>query len=82
MIPTTGSTRPRGWADLDAWVRRGCALIVAAVAAYSTYEPQWEFALKGGADPTSTVLWPLGPLVTLVRCLTVAKVNLMGLDLP
>lgn len=45
--------------DLDVWVRRGCALIVAAVAAYASYEHQRAFALRGGADPTSAVLWPL-----------------------
>jgi hypothetical protein len=47
-------------ADLDMWVRRGCALIVAAVAAYASYEHQREFALRGGADPTSAALWPHG----------------------
>ncbi|MFL6142476.1 MAG: hypothetical protein ACJ72N_11500 [Labedaea sp.] len=37
--------RSRGRADLDTWVRRGCALIVAAVAGYSSYEHQREFAI-------------------------------------
>ena len=41
------------------WVRRGCALIVAAVAAYASYEHQRAFALRGGADATSAALWPL-----------------------
>jgi hypothetical protein len=41
------------------WVRRGCALIVAAVAAYSSYEHQRTFAVRGGADATSAALWPL-----------------------
>jgi len=39
--------------DLEMWVRRGCALIVAAVAAYSSYEHQRGFALEGGADPVN-----------------------------
>jgi hypothetical protein len=53
----TGTLRRR--ADLETWVRRGCALVVAAVAAYASYEHQREFALHGGADPTSAALWPL-----------------------
>jgi hypothetical protein len=40
-------------------VRRGCALIVAGVAAYSSYEHQRHFALEGGADTTNAALWPL-----------------------
>jgi hypothetical protein len=45
---------------MDVWVRRGCTLIVAVVAvvavvaACSSYEHQREFALRGGADATST----------------------------
>ncbi|MEU5270634.1 DUF2637 domain-containing protein [Streptomyces hygroscopicus] len=45
--------------DLDIWVRRGCATVVAAVAGYASYEHQREFALHGGADPTGASLWPL-----------------------
>jgi hypothetical protein len=45
--------------DLDVWVRRGCALVVAAVAAYASYQHQREFALHGGANATSAALWPL-----------------------
>jgi hypothetical protein len=41
------------------WLRRGCALIVAAVAAYGSYEHQRDFALHGGADQVSAGLWPL-----------------------
>lgn len=48
-------TRP----DVDVWIRRGCALLVAAVAAYASYQHQREFALHAGADPTSAGLWPL-----------------------
>jgi hypothetical protein len=58
----TTSTEPvgsRGRVDLEMWVRRGCALVVASVAAYASYEHQREFALRGGADPTSAMLWPL-----------------------
>jgi len=43
----------------DVWVRRGCALVVAAVAAYSSYAHQRHFALAGGADQVSAALWPL-----------------------
>jgi hypothetical protein len=43
----------------DEWVRRGCALVVAAVAAYSSYAHQRHFALAGGADEVSAALWPL-----------------------
>ena len=50
---------PGGRVDVDLWVRRGCALIVAAVAAYSSFEHQRGFALHGGADATNAALWPL-----------------------
>jgi hypothetical protein len=43
----------------EMWLRRGCALIVAAVAAYGSYEHQRDFARHGGADPTTAALWPL-----------------------
>jgi len=49
----------RGTRAVDEWVRRGCTLVVAAVAAYSSYEHQREFALRGGADAISATLWPL-----------------------
>jgi hypothetical protein len=58
----TASTEPvqrRDRADLETWVRRGCTLIVAAVAAYSSYEHQRGFALRFGADATNAMLWPL-----------------------
>jgi hypothetical protein len=45
--------------DIDVWVRRGCALLVAGVAAYASYQHQREFALHAGADATSAGLWPL-----------------------
>src|SRR4051812_13707077 len=54
----TETTRPRH-RDRELWLRRGCALIVAAVAAYGSYEHQRAFALHGGADPISAALWPL-----------------------
>lgn len=59
MTASIEPTRPRDRADLETWVRRGCALIVAAVAAYSSYEHQRHFALVGGADPANAGLWPL-----------------------
>jgi hypothetical protein len=52
------TTRSRS-RDREVWLRRGCALIVAGVAAYGSYEHQRDFALHGGADPTTAVLWPL-----------------------
>ena len=45
--------------DVDVWVRRVYALVVAAVAAYASYEHQREFVLRGGAEPTSAGLWSL-----------------------
>jgi Protein of unknown function (DUF2637) len=45
--------------DLDVWVRRAGAAVVAAVAAYASYQHQRAFALHGGADPGSAGLWPL-----------------------
>jgi Protein of unknown function (DUF2637) len=58
MTPNTLRTWPSR-TDLDLWVRRGCALVVAGVAAYASYEHQREFAVRGGADPTGAALWPL-----------------------
>lgn len=40
-------------------MRRGCTLIVAVVAAYSSYEHQRGFALHAGAYSTNAALWPL-----------------------
>jgi hypothetical protein len=51
--------RPIARPTVDIWVRRFCALVVAGVAAYSSYEHQRRFALHGGADPVSAALWPL-----------------------
>ncbi|MFJ9179432.1 DUF2637 domain-containing protein [Streptomyces sp. NPDC102360] len=48
--------RPR---DLDTWLRHGCTLVVAGVAAYASYVHQRTFALQGGADTISASLWPL-----------------------
>jgi hypothetical protein len=59
VTTTIGPNQPRGQADLEVWVRRGCTLIVAAVAAYSSYEHQRDFALRFGADATNAALWPL-----------------------
>ena len=50
-------SRPREHSDL--WIRRVCALTVAAVAAYASYQHQREFALHGGTDATGAALWPL-----------------------
>jgi len=40
-------------------VRRGCALVVASVAAYASYVHQLAFALQGGADAVNATLWLL-----------------------
>lgn len=57
--PTTSRDQWRGRDEWDVWVRRGCALLVAAVAAYASYQHQREFAVHGGADAASAALWPL-----------------------
>jgi hypothetical protein len=44
---------------VDVWVRRCSTLMVAGVAAYSSYEHQRQFAATGGADSTGAGLWPL-----------------------
>jgi hypothetical protein len=44
---------------VDVWVRRCGTLMVAGVAAYSSYEHQRHFAAVGGADPAGAKLWPL-----------------------
>jgi hypothetical protein len=62
VSPDTGprDTGSRGVRpDLDVWVRRAGAFVVAAVAAYASYEHQRAFAVHGGADLTSARLWPL-----------------------
>nr|WP_078862840.1 DUF2637 domain-containing protein [Streptomyces sp. NRRL F-5123] len=43
----------------ERWSRRACAVVVAAVAAYASYEHQRTFALRGGADRAGAALWPL-----------------------
>lgn len=63
-VPSVPSEGPRRTArdespDLDAWLRCGCALVVAGVAAYASYVHQRHFALQGGADEVSASLWPL-----------------------
>jgi hypothetical protein len=58
MTETAETTRP-GRRDHQLWLQRGCALIVAGVAAYGSYEHQREFALHGGAEPVSAAMWPL-----------------------
>jgi hypothetical protein len=43
------------------WIRcsGACALLVAAVAAYASYQYHRTFAVEGGADAVSAALWPL-----------------------
>ena len=52
---TPDGPRARG----ESWIARSCAVIVAGVAAYSSYAHQRDFALDGGADPVTAALWPL-----------------------
>lgn len=44
--------------DWELCVRRFCALVVAGVAAFASFEHQRGFALRGGADPLNAWLWP------------------------
>lgn len=50
--------RPRARVDCELCVRRFCALVVAGVAAFASFEHQRGFALRGGADPLNAWLWP------------------------
>ncbi len=52
--------------DLEVWVRRGCTLVVAGVAAYASYQHQRAFALDWGSDPTGAALFPLSVYGLLV----------------
>jgi hypothetical protein len=58
-VESPGVGRGTRHTDLELWVRRGSAFVVAAVAGYASYQHQREFALRGGADPMSAALWPL-----------------------
>ena len=49
----------RAVATPEVLARRACAVVVAAVAAYASYEHQRTFAVRGGADPVGASLWPL-----------------------
>lgn len=42
---------------VDVWLRRCSTLLVAGVAAYSSYEHQRLFAATGGAESNSQDLW-------------------------
>jgi hypothetical protein len=55
---TEQSAGPAGPSS-EQWLRRACAIVLAAVAAYASYEHQRTFALRGGADPAGASLWPL-----------------------
>jgi Protein of unknown function (DUF2637) len=63
LIVADGSARlaefGRSASMLDLWLRRCSALLVAGVAAYSSYEHQRHFAAIGGTDPAAARLWPL-----------------------
>lgn len=59
VLTTLGAPARKGRLDLDLWIRRSSALLVAVVAAYGSYQHQRMFALHAGADPTSAKLWPL-----------------------
>src|ERR1700730_6203081 len=55
----SASSGPGSTSSLDLWARRIAAGLVAAVAAYGSYENQRAFALQGGADTPSAGLWPV-----------------------
>ena len=58
--PEPAQPPPRNPDAVDAWLRRGCTLVVAGVAAaYASYVHQRDFARHGGADEASAALWPL-----------------------
>jgi hypothetical protein len=59
LTPGADALGPVSASRTDLWARRIAACLVAAVAAYGSYEHQGAFALHGGADPTSAELWPL-----------------------
>jgi hypothetical protein len=73
---SAGPARSPGAGALDVWVRRACALLVASVAAYASYEHQRQFALDGGADETGARLWPL----SVDGIVLLATVGLLRLD--
>jgi len=56
-VVQTGSCA--GSARGETWVRSACAMVVAGVAAYSSYAHQRQFALDGGADAVTAAVWPL-----------------------
>ncbi|GAA5109282.1 hypothetical protein GCM10025762_15770 [Haloechinothrix salitolerans] len=63
------------------WLQRGAAGVVAAVAAYVSYDHQWAFALAHGARGIAAAVWPLSvdgllvlaSLALLDPALTVAR---------
>jgi hypothetical protein len=59
---------------VDLWVRRGAALLVAGVAAYSSYEHQRLFAAAGGTDQAGARLWPLS---VVLWALLLASIGLL-----
>src|SRR5262245_35912979 len=59
MAATTEPPHPRERATAEEWVRRASTLVVAAVAAYASYQQQRGFAQAGGSDSVGAVLWPL-----------------------
>lgn len=74
MSRTETPRRPLGRGE--SWIARGCAVIVAGVAAYSSYAHQRDFALDGGADPITAALWPL----SVDGLVILASIGLLRLD--
>jgi hypothetical protein len=58
MAKVIGSPERRRRVDWELCIRRFCALVVAGVAAFASFEHQRHFALRGGADRLSAWLWP------------------------
>lgn len=59
LAPTETAAEASSGGRLEEWSRRTAALLVAAVAAYASYQHQRACAVHGGAHPMSASLWPL-----------------------
>lgn len=83
MAEASEPGQPRRRVDWELCVRRCCALVVAGVAAFASFEHQRGFALRGGADPLNAWLWPFSVdgllvLATVALLKTDATTNLRG----
>jgi hypothetical protein len=58
-VPRHDRTGRHGGVWWRRWLQRGAAAVVAAVAAYASYDHQWVFASGHGARGVPAVVWPL-----------------------